>query len=93
MLETKNSMYSFAGCWLYAENTNLTWKKKIDREILSLRLSGDMSRIFNEYTGDSKCSLGRQKAVGPLIVGLPVAIFVMPLILCIVLLIAKKKQD
>ena len=52
-----------------------------------------MENIFKKGTGDFNCKLGRQNDIGPLIVILPIAIFLIPLVLVfVIILIAKKKR-
>lgn len=49
IFETKDVLYEFNGGWLYNAAVNDTLRRQIDRDILSLRISG---KVRDRYASD-----------------------------------------
>lgn len=78
IFETKETLFNFNAGWLYNEGSDEEFRMRVDRELVGLRINGTTRRLIDEAVGDFSCETEVRADIGPLVIVVPCALFVLP---------------
>ncbi|CAN8073779.1 unnamed protein product [Agarophyton chilense] len=97
VFETQDVLYQFNGGWLYNSKVSEERRMLVDRELVGLRVKGRTRELVEDALQGhtEECSKSNTLDIGPMIILIPCLIFVIPPLLCsvLVLVLWKKKPQ
>lgn len=94
IFETKDLLYQFNAGWLYNSQVDEERRKVVDRELVGLRIDGTTRRLIDQQLEDFNCQNAIKPDIGPMIILIPCLVFVLPPLICsvLVLLLWKRRR-
>eukprot|EP00178_Gracilaria_changii_P021142 TRINITY_DN62989_c0_g1_i1.p1 TRINITY_DN62989_c0_g1~~TRINITY_DN62989_c0_g1_i1.p1 ORF type:complete len:556 (+),score=71.52 TRINITY_DN62989_c0_g1_i1:423-2090(+) len=93
IFETKDVLYQFNGGWLYNFAVGEERRLQVDRELVGLRIKGRTRELVDDALEEYTCADASSRLdIGPMIILIPCLIFVIPPLLCSVLVLVLWKK-